>query len=143
MKLIPFEPVHITAIDLQDDQAGDDPYTKFNIGYGQYLHDSGAAVTGIVGDTVVFCIGKVEIWKNRHMVWALVSKSARNHMVTITKAIKRLMKLYRGDGRFEVVVRADFEQGHRWVRMFGFVKYTLEEKYLPNGTDARVYVRFL
>jgi len=142
MKLVPFKSEHIQVIDTQDAQLADDAYTDWNSKeYSDWLAKSGIAITGLVDDEVVFCAGKVEMWPGRHLLWASLSKKAAQHMVSITKAARRGLECAAG-GRLEAIVRADFKGGGRWLEMLGFKYHHYEEKFLPDGSDAKIYVRF-
>lgn len=141
MKLVDFRAEHGMAIKVQKAQA--EVVTEITPEYCQILaHSSDRAYTGMIGDTVVFCCGRFEVWKGRYNLWALLSEDACKHMLRITRIGRRLFDLQQGSGRFEAIVRADFEQGHRWVKMLGMKLHHHEERFLPNGGDADIYVRF-
>lgn len=145
MKLIPFELEHLDRIQPQAAQA-----TELLVKgvtskeYTQNLLSTGPAITGISGDEVVFIIGKSEQWPGRHIIWSVMSKNAGKFMFGIVKSIKRLVDTAIGDGRIEVIVRADFPEGCRLVeKFFDFKFHHYEEKFLPDGSDALIYVRFM
>lgn len=145
MKMVPFEPKHLRAINPQSAQAtellsqGATPEEC-----AQSLISSGPAMTGLDGGEVIFIVGKSEQWPGRHIVWSMMSKNAGKYMVSIVKALKRLLVLAVGDGRIEVIVRADFPEGCRLVeRFFDFKFHHYEEKFLPDGADAKIYVRHM
>lgn len=145
MKIIPFEPGHLKLIIPQKSQVADMLSGDMaSDEYGKSLAKAGPAVTGIHDGEVVFILGKSEQWKGRHIVWSMMSDKANKHMLAIVRAIKRVVPMFKGDGRIEVIVRADFKEGCKLVeRFFDFKFHHYEERFLPDGSDAKIYVRYL
>lgn len=143
MKIVPFEPEHLKALTVQRQQLGDLLIHGDRESYAQNLANAGVAVTGMEGDEVIFCIGRVELWKGRHTVWALMSQSAGKKMFGIVKAIRRLIDVQDGLGRLEFYVRADFKEGCKLADIMKFKMHHYEERFLPDGSDAFVYVRYV
>lgn len=144
MKFIPFEPGHIDKIVPQPRQAADILCSNTEANYNQKLAESGPAVTAVVGDEIVFCIGKIQQWPGRHIVWALLSKDSGKYMVRIVRALRRMIETYKGDGRLELIVRADFPQGCKLAEdVLGFTFHHYEERFLPDGSDAKIFVRYV
>lgn len=139
MKIVPFEPSHLVGIDLQEWQS--EITGELSPGYATSLASAGPAFTGIDGDVVVFCGGCAKMWEGRHIVWSMLSKCSARHLISITRAAKRLIEMQ--SGRIEAIIRSDFDQGHRWARMCGLSFHHHEERFLPNGRDADIYVRFV
>lgn len=136
MNIVPFEPAHADRIDLQEEQC--------KIGSevtSEELARAGDAFTGMIGDEVLFCAGRVRQWQGRWLLWAMLSKDANKYMLQITRAIRRLIDLAAMDGRLEVIVRSGFEEGHRWAKILGMRYHHHEERFLPDGSDADIYVR--
>lgn len=98
------------------------------------------AITGMVGDEVIFCFGRVRQWEGRWVVWAMLSNKANRHMVSITRAAKRALLVC--SGRVELVVQHEFQEAHRWAHMLGFQWHHFEERFLPDEGDADIYVRY-
>lgn len=138
IETVQFVPEHILRIDLQAAQF--DTLSVIHEKYGKALAEAGPAVTLIDGDEVLACGGMVKEWESRHAFWVMMSKNAKNHMIRITRIAKRFMRLHALSGRFEATVRSDFEEGHRWAQMMGLRYDHHEEKGLPGGIDADVYV---
>jgi hypothetical protein len=112
-------------------------------GYARGLKNAGIAYTGMLDGEVLFCCGMAKCWEGRWVLWSMLSKKAAKHMLRITRISKRLIELHCNNyGRLEVTVRSDFEQAHRWVKMLGVPFHHHEEKFLPGGHDADIYVRF-
>lgn len=141
MRVVAFRPEHVRVLELQNAQryfagelAGD--------AYGRVLASSGHAFTALDGDRVIACSGCVEIWDNRAMAWALISKDAGRHMVGVHKAVAGFLACAPWR-RIEATVDVGFEAGMRWMAMLGFVRETLEpmRAYRPDGGDCYLFAR--
>lgn len=134
--VVPFRAEHVSMMQIQESQAelksevppealvGDDSFTV--------LHE----------DRVIAMGGFALQWKGRWVLWSTLSPEAAKHMVRITKMVKRAISM-RPPGRLEIMVQSGFEQGHRWAEVLGFRHHSHEERYLPDGGDADIYVRFV
>lgn len=134
MIVVDYKPEHALRIRVQKAQQE----VVLTPEYAQSLAQ-GPAMTGLVGDDPMFCIGKQMIWEGRWIVWGLLSEDAHEHMLAITRIARRMVALQRG--RHEMIVRTGFKQGDRWARILGFTWHHHEERFLPNGKDAEIYVR--
>lgn len=142
MEIIPFDPSHLNTIVPQRSQVIDLLCSRN--ASTTIAENPGIAITGMHNGNVVFCAGAIKQWENRHVIWSLMSSKAGKHMFGIVKALKRLMPMYAGAGRLEVIVRADFPEGCQLIeKFFGFTFHHYEERFLPDGADARIYVRYL
>lgn len=139
MILVPFKPEHLQMLVLQDAQAWMQPMLE-DPGYGAALVDAGPCWTLTDGQSVAMCVGLVRMWENRGQAWALMSAHAGRHMVQAMRMMRGLMDLL-PERRIEAVVDADFEQGHRMIRMLGFLKEGVMRAYLPDGRDVAIYAR--
>jgi hypothetical protein len=141
MNVIPYQSQHALLIDVQAGQS--DILDSITYGYASALERSEEAYTGVLPDsTIVFCCGKMKIWDNRWVLWALLSEAAGKYMLRVTRIGQRLLSK-QSPGRYEATVRHDFEQAHRWCQLLGMKFHHHEECFLPNGEDADVYVRFI
>lgn len=138
--VIPFKPEHAMAIQLQPKQL--ETVGVIHPADAAELARIGPAFTGVDGDKVIFCGGRAEMWQGRALCWSLLSADAGKHMVRMTRIARRLLDMQEGYGRVEALVREDFEQAHRWVKMLGFKFECRKERYLPGGLNAVEYVRF-
>lgn len=136
MNIVPFKAEHIGMVDRQRFQQAHKSYELT----GEQIEAAGDAITGLVGSTVVFCMGRCRQWEGRYILWALLSKDACKYMLPITRAAKRGLLLC--EGRLELQVRSDFPAGRRWASILGFKLETVAPKFLPGGGDAHIYVRF-
>lgn len=142
MHIVPFEPSHLRHLILQDSQAWLSPMLDAN--YGEYLRRGGPCFTARDGDTVLVCSGMVNVWENRAIAWAIMSKDCGRHFVRIFRAIRSFLEM-QDIRRIEATVDAGFEQGHRLMQMLGFRLETSEpmRAYLPDGRDCHLYARVI
>lgn len=143
MELVPFHPSHLDSISPQRSQVVDLLCSK-DVASSASLTDMGLAITGMHDGEVIFCAGAAKQWEKRHIIWSIMSHKAGKHMFGIVKAMMRLEPMYKGAGRLEIMVRADFPEGCRLVeKFFKFKLHHYEEKFLPDGSDALIYVRYM
>lgn len=121
IEIIPFEPWHARQLIPQKQQSGE----RFS------PPESGEAFTGTLGQKVLFCVGRAHGFG----AWALLSKDAGPHMVAITRIFRRLLVL-NGSDPLEALIKPDFPQAHRLMKMLGFGKSGMDKE-----TGYDVYVR--
>lgn len=139
LDIIPFKAEHLDCLLLQPSQKVLQP-TLADPEYGAMLEKGGPAYSGRCGDEIVACMGLVPQWENRALAWGLISREAGRFMVPITRAIFRTMALHH-HRRIETAVACNFEEGHRWARMLGFVREGRMRAYTPGGDDCDLYAR--
>lgn len=138
MRIVPFEPVHLTTLVLQDAQVWMGPMMTH--AYGAALRDGGVCYTAIDGETVLACAGAVNMWENRIQLWALMSSESGPRFVGIFRAILRFIDLCEAR-RIEATVDSNFAEGHRLLRMLGFEREGRMRAYLMDGRDCDLYAR--
>ncbi|MGB0818372.1 MAG: hypothetical protein ACPGQQ_05625 [Candidatus Puniceispirillaceae bacterium] len=134
--IIPFNPLHLRHIDLQDDQRGAEDWLE-NEHYQQLLM-AGDARTALYKGRIVVCAGVFPMtdWIGR--VWALVSKDIGRELLPASRAITDFLKKS-SYARLETPVRRDFSNGHRWCKLLGFVNETPEQGMKNYGHDGQTY----
>lgn len=138
MEVIRYKAEHLKQIVAQPAQE----YVRAYI-TDQYCKDLefGDSFTVMAAGTPVACGGIFKLWENRATVWAFLDRSARHHMVGITKEAKRYLDVA-PYARIEADTDCDFKEGHRWLRMLGF---TMEAErmraFRPDGGDSALYAR--
>ena len=96
--------------------------------------------TAMVDGDPVAIGGTWEVWPGRHIAWAAMNAAVRPHMGYVTAAARRVLDA--AEGRVEMTVRKDFEQGHRWARLLGFQVETPELLHYGRKGETHVgYVR--
>jgi hypothetical protein len=96
-------------------------------------------VMGDMGEPIA-CGGFVQIWPGRHSAWIYLNELSAPHMLVVTRYA--LACLATVQGRLELTVRFDFDEGHRWAKMLGFkVETPVMPFYGPEGEAHSMYVR--
>ena len=135
LKIIPFRPEHLDALELQPAQmltAAPDPA---RLGFGP-------AFSGFVGGGVVACAGLVPQGGGRAFCWALLSACGPAVFRQVRRAVKRGLDAY-DFRRLEMTVDHDFENGRRWARTLGFRLETPDgmAAWSPDGRTFDLYAR--
>lgn len=138
MEIVPFAPVHLRALVLQEAQSWMGPMLQAD--YGEMLKRSGPCFTALDGDQVVACAGVLRMWDNRDQAWALLSATSGRMFVPIYRGIRRFLDMHDAR-RIEATVDSKFEAGHRLMRLLGFEFEGHMRAYLPDGRDCDLYAR--
>lgn len=138
MRIVPFEPVHLRALVLQDAQSWMGPMLRAD--YGEALKRGGPCFTALDGDEVLACSGVLRMWENRDQAWALMAANSGRHFVGIYRGIKRFLDLHDAR-RVEATVDSNFDEGHRLMRLLGFEREGRMRAYLMDGRDCDLYAR--
>lgn len=118
MNIVRFKAEHLQELKLQEHQA----YLSAEVLeplYGQMIESCGQAFTVFSSGRVIACGGCVEVWNNRAVLWALISKDAGRSMVGIHKAVVGYLSASKYK-RIEAWVDEGFEPGIRWLELLGF-----------------------
>lgn len=139
--LVKFNPEHLNHLDLQPAQHGILPYLDSK----EYvdLLMCGSSWTFIGDGKVVYCGGFYPLTDTIARGWALVGLNAGRYLYTITKLSRDFFNKSEY-ARIETVVKQDFEQGHRWMRLLGFQNETPDgmRNYGPDGSTYYLYATF-
>lgn len=136
MVIVPFEPQHVETLNIQSAQAGTESFRTHD--YRIALQGSGPAFSALHDGHALICAGLVIPWEGRGIAWAMVGGDAGPHFVAISKAIKRFLSL-QDLRRIDAYVEADFVNGNRWIKMFGFEFEGLMRSFSPEGRDCNLY----
>lgn len=105
----------------------------------RHLEENGAWTAQVDGVPVA-CGGLIMQWPGRYQAWMVLNEDTGRYMRWLTRAVQARLAMTKG--RVEATVRADFDKGHRWVRLLGFeVEAPLLRRYGPEGEDHVGYVR--
>jgi hypothetical protein len=141
MQLRPFQPSDLSRIELQDRQR--DFYTCAPEWYVPALAErSIASYTLLSGGQVLACVGVVERDESTGVVWLFLSRFAKVHMLTLTRAARRYLEVT-GKRVLETTCITDFAAAHRWLRMLGFLPVKTLPAYGADGADHFLYRRSL
>jgi RimJ/RimL family protein N-acetyltransferase len=86
---------------------------------------SGPAMTGILGETMLGCAGIILPWPGMGLAWMVLSEQIGEHGLWMTKMVKRFLddaiRCY-GLHRLEAVVLSDNECNQKWIERLGFTR---------------------
>lgn len=139
MLVVPFKLEHVLSVSDEDAIEGKDWGFELEVLRELERHNSWTLLD--TNGDVVACAGTIEHWRNRHECWVFMTKRAARCMRRLTRLVEAFLDPL--EGRIEATVRADFEAGHRWLKMLGFHVETPCLVYFgPDGADHTGYVRF-
>lgn len=139
IQVVAFKPEHLARIQLQEAQSDMAVIISMQ-GYGDAIAQAGNAYTLLDGETVIICAGAVEMWADRAMMWALLSKDAGQHMRHVHRAVSGFLAQCKWR-RMEAYADSEFCQGNRWLAMLGFKHEGKMRAFGPDGRDFELYAR--
>jgi len=104
---------------------------------------SGPGYTARLHGQVLACAGIQIPWPGLGEAWAVIAPEGRRYPRYVHFAVRSGMRRLiaeHGLRRVEATVALDFDEGHRWVTLLGFVEDGIADGYLPDGGDAMRYV---
>lgn len=120
---IRFRAGHVEAVSLQPAQSHLISLVR-SPGYAEQLErDSLLAFTVMANGRIMACGGVIQLWDQRGMAWALISKGQPSEFIAVHRAAKLLIAEC-GLARVEAYVDDGFEQGLRWMDALGFEQET-------------------
>ena len=128
----------IASMTVQSEQVGVNKLVGTQ--YDEWLLKGGPAFTVRAEGEVIGCLGMVEQWEGRALVWAVLSEDARKHLLALTRVARAY--LYTSPfRRIEAAVDAHFRMGCRWAHLLGFELETPRPmpNYFANGNSAYLY----
>ena len=138
MLIIPFEAEHLETLALQPSQASF--LQNFDKSYAPALKAGGPCFTAVKDGVILGCAGLTKQWDNRAIAWALLSSNIDQNFVNIHRAALRYFDVTEFK-RVEAFVDANFDAGHRWIKMLGFEREGYMRSFTPEGNDAVLYAR--
>lgn len=85
--------------------------------------------------------GISEIWPERGLAWAIMSKHSGPHMRQITDFVRGVLEIS-GHRRIEALVDPDYHLAHKWARWLGFrLEAPRMQAYFPDGQDIALFAR--
>lgn len=142
-RIEPFEAWHMEVLGRIQSAEGGHSVSELDPGVLPLLerHNSWSLLTS--EDLVFACGGTIQQWPGRHTGWLYFTPATGGYMVRLFRLVRHFLEPVRG--RIEATVIADFEQGHRFVKMLGFEVENppgILTGYGPDGRDHIAYVRF-
>ncbi len=100
--------------------------------------------TLIAEKDVIAVFGLKQMWPGVAEIWALTSELVHKYPVFFHKECIKLIKTHAEVlklHRVQCSVRADYEEGLKWIESMGFKKEGLMEKYGPNKMNYYLFSR--
>lgn len=140
MDVVDFKAEHIKQLDVQDAQRYLTPYMTEEEAVA--LERPDWSHTCIDGNRILGCAGIIPLWPGRALAWSYISvHTTGSKFLAVHRAVqRRLDNCY--IKRIEMTVDCDFEEGHRWAELLGFVMEAPRmEAYRPDGGACALYAR--
>lgn len=135
---VPYKAEHVWQQELQPAQAYFE--TGIRLDYlrqveGPYAH------TLMLDGVPIASAGAFPLHENRALLWAYLMAAARGPLFRVVHSNAKLLLSTLPFRRVEAIVDAEFEAGHRWMRLLGFKRETPEpmQAYTPNGRASVQY----
>lgn len=134
----PFRAGHLETMRPQSAQAHE--HAALVMSGGASLLEDFIALSAWDGVTCIGCAGCIPIRPHRAVGWILLSDRAAPHMLAIARKVRRVFAASQYK-RIEITVAASFDQGHRFARLVGARRETLEPMrfYGADGGDEVMY----
>lgn len=133
----PFEPSHLSELELQPMQAGD--AVSYDPGVAERCAAGGPTFTARSdAGRVLLCAGMIENHAHYASAWAMLATGKGADMLALTRATRRVLEASRYR-RIDITVRAGFKAGEIWARMLGFTREGTFGAWAPDGEDVDVY----
>ena len=134
---VPFIEAHLEGFDIQKEQSLINKYMMDET-YIKTISEHGDAWSGIVDGKAVIIAGVFQPHTHIGMVWAVLDKRCKDHMIGATRHISSWLDKCTVP-RVETAVRRDFELGRKWAEMMGFRNETPEFGMKNFGLDGETY----
>lgn len=137
VRVIRFEPWHLTALERQPIQAaGDDEPDP------QVYADGGPAWTVLAADGLpVACAGfMLAAWPGQALAWSQLGVGIGTAHLAFTRRV-RLEFDRSGLNRIEALVQSDHAEGHQWCRLLGMAREGTLRRWGPKSIDHDLYAR--
>jgi hypothetical protein len=132
--IIPARPEMATLIDVQPEQRSQ--ATVENLAA---LLDAGPGFAVVHGAKILAIGGTHELWRDRQVAWALLSRQIGVAMLPIHRSVERWFDATAGQ-RVEAYVDPTHVAAGRWVKMLGFEKEGMMRRF-HSGRDYDLYAR--
>lgn len=87
----------------------------------------------------IACMGLSMYWPGRAECWTLLKDKLDQDLIVVTRMVRQVLDAC-PVRRIEASVLVDYAEGHRWMRLLGFVlEAGYLEAYFPDGRAASLY----
>ena len=99
---------------------------------------NGRAYTLLSNNLPVACGGYELMWEGVGQAWFLCLETIQPILLRESK--KLFLEITKDLRRVQAPLRSDFTTGERFAKYMGFHKESVMKRYMPDGTDAIMYV---
>ena len=147
MRLIPFQPAHVSLLDKPVAGATDEmrnPIVDWTEWAKSHV-DEGASYTAINNDgNIIASGGIVELWPEHGDAWFFGTHYVPRHIKSIVKVLRKSIDIIAKEKNYKRVsthVLADWDEAVRFIEFLKFEREGFHPKYGPNETDYYSYAR--
>jgi hypothetical protein len=138
----PFHADHLAALAVQPAQrelATQAAEERRTLGYGLSATGPCFTIRNGAGGPVLFCGGAGISHPGHATLWSVFDKDAGSQLRAIDRCTRRFIAKLE-HRRVDTIVRADHEEGHRWVMLLGFeLEGPVLGDYFEDGAGACIY----
>lgn len=135
---MPFEPWHLSAMQLRQEQQI--VAVDLTPEYCRALASAGEAFSAWAGPDLIAVAGVVHFWPGRAQVWSLMSWRIREYGGVIHRYVKRYIQRH-PVRRLECIIDPRFPASETWAQRLGFVFESRMKGYGYHGQDMDMYVK--
>lgn len=136
MRIVPFKPEHLFAIQPQAAQSIEVGWMTPDIAEAAATHTSVSAFDD--DGEIIGCAGMAPI-EEEIVAWAVFSERVAEHGIAVTRACRRMVSLFSGQ-RVISHARPDHPKAARFLKALGFRFEREDRNILPSGEVFHVYV---
>jgi RimJ/RimL family protein N-acetyltransferase len=140
IKVVPFEPWHLNWISFTPIAIGALSNCDINLEQqGKYLAQAGRAYTWMAKGRIISCAGMTPLWKGVADFWSYfgVDTFSGNRRVVL-RAFRVYLEEFHTEyrlHRLQAVIKADFPEGIKFAKFYGFENEGLLKNYGPDRED--------
>jgi hypothetical protein len=137
----PFRPLDMTAIEVQAAQVqiGEGHLLTLAQGMDYAAHGPAVSITRGTDGPLLCLAGLRQSYGHYATAWCVMADGKRNDFVAITRACRTMLDFHPHYTRVDTLVHVDFEAGHRWAQLLGFLPVHVMRHAAPDGGDLMLY----
>ena len=147
MRLIPFEPSHVSWLEKPYGSATEEmrnPLVDWKEWSKKHVDDGGAYTAIDELGRIIACGGIMELWQHHGDAWFygthLLPKNAKS-IIKVTRKTIDLIAKHKEYKRVSTHVLTDWKEAVRFIEYLGFKREGFHQKYGPNETDYYTYAK--
>jgi len=137
MRIVPFQPEHLSRINLQGQQRR--AFASLTPEWLQMLAQGGPSVSALVETRIIGSAGIVVQSADAGFLWGAISQDAGPYFIQLHRAACRLLAMPKLQ-RIEAVTEIDFAAGRRWLELLGF---ECEGRFSKDGANGEDHFRYV